>query len=135
MNLTEIDYKLDTCKISQKALLDQYRTMAKILRYDLEYIHPPCIDLSAIEKRALEYLFEHSVASLHSDEITSEEQQKAHRIARRIEMDFNDSEDEDNFWPLPSQQPPQDIPLYIDVDVALSRKWIANISTSLLEIY
>ena len=134
MNLSEVDYQFDTCQISQQTVLENYRTMAKILRFDLEYIHPPCADLSAIEKQTLESLFQHSVASLHSDEVTSEEQQKANRIAKNVELDFNDDDDDDDrFWP--SYKPPQDIPLYVNINVALSKKWIVNISSYLLDVY
>jgi len=131
--MTGVDFQFETCKISQKAVLEMFREMAKILRYDLEYVHPPCMKFSTIEEMPIDRLARHSVASLQSSETNSEEQQKALRIARHLDIDYED-EDDDDYWPLPTHSS-QDVSLYVTISNAISRKWVAEIAESLINIY
>ncbi|XP_057380979.1 uncharacterized protein LOC130703565 [Daphnia carinata] len=128
MHLMEVDLHSDTCRVSQTALLENYRKMVGILRYEIDFITPPCVPASVVEKQVLDYLIDNQVLSQQSDEPNSSEQQMAKRIAYYLDVDS----DEDEHW---ADRPVIEKFLYVNIDNALSHKWIATIATKLLDIY
>lgn len=128
MDFLGIDLHSSTFKLDQNRLLENYRTIIKILRYEIDFINPPCLDASVIEKKALDSLLNNCVVSEQSDEATSDEQQKAKKIADHLDLEL---EDEYDYLCLPEKQ----IFLYVDIANALSRKWVASIATRLLDVY
>lgn len=128
INFIEMDPHMDTYQVNQAHLLEKYRLIARILRYEIEFLHPPCMEPSLIEKNALESLMDSCVLSQKSDEPSSEEHQIAKKIALHMDLDL---EDEDEYLSLPEKC----IFLFVNVAQALSRKWVASIASRLLNIY
>lgn len=128
MHLMQVDLHSDTCRVSQTALLENYRKMVGILRYEIDFITPPCLPASVVEKQVLDYLIDNQVLSQQSDEPNSSEQQMAKRIAYHLDVDS----DEDEHW---ADRPAIETFLYVNIGNALSHKWIAKIATKLLNIY
>ena len=128
MNEVGIDIRSETCRVSQNQLLEKFRTISKILRYEIAHIHPPCITSSKIEQATLEGLFQRSVASPHSNEMDSDEQAKAKSLARHLDIDFEEEGDFDYTQTA-------EILLFVNIPNAISRKWTVGITDSLLEIY
>ena len=128
VDFLEVDAHLDTCRINQNQLLENYRIMADILRHEIDFLNPPCLESTAIEKKGLEYLVSNCVISMQSDEAQSEEQQKAKKIALHMDLEF---EEEDENLLMPDCE----IYLSVNLDNALKKKWVTSIATSLLGIY
>ncbi|KAK4022407.1 hypothetical protein OUZ56_007876 [Daphnia magna] len=128
MHLMQVDLHSDTCRVSQTALLENYRKMVGILRYEIDFITPPCLPASVVEKQVLDYLIDNQVLSQQSDEPNSSEQQMAKRIAHHLDVDS----DEDEHW---ADRPAIETFLYVNIGNALSHKWITKIATKLLNIY
>jgi len=129
MNETEIDFRTETCRISQNQMLEKFRLLIKIFRYEIHYIHPPCIPPTRVEQNTLERLFQRSVASLHSSEMDSEEQAKAKRLARHLDIDFEEEGD----WDYEPQS--VELSLFVNIPNVILRKWVVGITNSLLEVY
>lgn len=128
MDLMGIDSHSDTIKLDKNRFLENYRTIAKVLRYEIDFIDPPCLDSSDIEKRALDSLLYNCIVSEQSDETNSDEQQMAKKIAYNLDIDLEEDYD---FLTLPEKQ----IFLYVNIANALSRKWVASVATKILDIY
>lgn len=129
MNEAALDFHSETCRISQNQILEKFRLLAKILRYEIDYIYPPCIPPSRVEQNTLERLFQRSLASLHSGEMDSEEQAKAKRLARHLDIDFEEEGD----WDYSPQA--VELPLFVNIPNVISRKWVVGVTNSLLEVY
>ena len=129
MNETAIDFRTETCRISQNQMLEKFRLLTKIFRYEIDYIYPPCIPPTRVEQNTLERLFQRSVASIHSSEMDSEEQAKAKRLARHLDIDFEEEGD----WDYEPQS--VELPLFVNIPNVISRKWVVGITNSLLEVY
>lgn len=123
-----VDSHQSTCRVSQKRLLENYRMMTGILHHEIEFIHPPCLEASSIEKKTLDVLLCNCVVSLQSDEPNSDEQQKAKKIALHLDLEL---EEEDEYFLMPECE----TFLYVNLDNALSRKWVTSVATSLFGIY
>ncbi len=102
--------------------------MTGILRHEIEFISPPCLEASSIEKKTLDLLICNCVVSLQSDEPNSDEQQKAKKIALHLDLEL---EEEDEYFLMPECE----TFLYVNLDNALSRKWVTSVATSLFGIY
>lgn len=127
--MTEIDSHLETYHISENKLREKFRKMVELLRYEVDYLHPPCLSASEIENKALDVLQNYCVCSHVSDEPNCNENQMARKLAKYLDVDFE--EEEDSIDELPTKE----ILLYVNRENLLSRKWVANIVTSLLDIY
>lgn len=92
-------------------------------------IYPPCTTSSVIEKHAVESLVDSSVVSYHDGQ-ECETHEASRKLAKHLDLDFE--EDFNSDW-VPVTRP--EIIVYVNVENLLSRKWISNIATSLLEIY
>lgn len=129
MDEAAIDVRSETCRISQNQMLERFRLLIKILRYEIDYIYPTCIPPSRVEQNILERLFQRSVASIHSSEMDSEEEAKAKRLARHLDIDF----EEEGYMDYAPQS--VELPLFVNIPNFISRKWVVGITNSLLDVY
>lgn len=125
---SEIDSHATTIRISRNQLMDNFRQISQLLRYETEAIYPPCAKISDIENWTLHSLLTSCVLSEKSDEQDSHEHIMAKKIATALDIDF---EDEDDFLLLPDA----DEYLYVDVSCAFSRRWVSQITSKILDVY
>lgn len=125
---SEIDSHSTTVKLSRNRLMENFRQITGLLRYEWEPMYPPCVDISVLGNDALELLFSNCVLSQQSDDSNSHEQQMAKKIANNLDIDF---EEEDDYLFLPETEEY----LYVNVSQAFSRRWVSSITNKILDIY
>lgn len=124
---SQVDVHAKTLQVKQSQVLANFETMHKILRREVRYVHPPCLSENTVTNNALDVLLTSCIVSMQSAQTSNDDEIRAKKIAYNLDIDFMDDDDDD--------VAPVEVQLYVDVKNLSSRRWVADIADSLLQIY